>query len=431
MVLILNWIVRMSKISIFKVDTETLGGNNMELDKILDYLDCRAKEVKKIDYEIGDIYKFLFSKCLTETIKKHCQIINKDIFGIETYKKYVDYESERLKGLWQVGYFLKYKGKKVTFHLDLRTTMTIHPALNIYVMEKDMTLASELLGKITEEIHSLKKTMFTGTGRMFNLERKYDFDEIILPENIKQVIKEQVIDFFDKEDLFLKHDIPFKRGLILHGNPGNGKTLLCKILASNLNCNFIWVPSADVAFSYDISNIYMLARMIRPCIVLMEDIDLLGFEGRESRASREILGELLNQMDGFHSNSGLITIGTTNNCESLDKAISNRPGRFDIKLPFNDPDFEMRKKLIKKFTEKMEIAKDVDLEDIIKRADKLSCSGVKELINKSLIFSCEELKKESKQKVILTKTSFKRAIISMELQKKQIGFLSIPKEKAS
>jgi len=113
MVLILNWIVRMSKISIFKVDTETLGGNNMELDKILDYLDCRAKEVKKIDYEIGDIYKFLFSKCLTETIKKHCQIINKDIFGIETYKKYVDYESERLKGLWQVGYFLKYKGKKV------------------------------------------------------------------------------------------------------------------------------------------------------------------------------------------------------------------------------------------------------------------------------------------------------------------------------
>jgi len=78
-----------------------------------------------------------------------------------------------------------------------------------------------------------------------------------------------------------------------------------------------------------------------------------------------------------------------------------------------------------------ESGKDPGDEDIIKRADKLSCSGVKELINKSLIFSCEELKKESKQKVILTKTSFKRAIISMELQKKQIGFLSIPKEKAS
>jgi len=144
--------------------------------------------------------------------------------------------------------------------------------------------------------------------------------------------------------------LPTKRGVLLLGNPGNGKTLAGKLLASELACTFIWVPYHDSRIDdYSYTDIFQMARELAPTIVFMEDIGSQGGVDRRSTPASRDLGELLNLLDGLEENIKVITIATDNYPEMLDRALVNRPGRFDVKIDFNDPDADQRKALLQKF----------------------------------------------------------------------------------
>ncbi|KAH9216303.1 P-loop containing nucleoside triphosphate hydrolase protein [Leptodontidium sp. 2 PMI_412] len=167
------------------------------------------------------------------------------------------------------------------------------------------------------------------------------WDEVILNPVMKANLIEDVQGFFDNKSLYKSLAVPWKRGLILHGVPGNGKTISLKALINALGARPDPVPSLYVKSfdacqgpKYSIRQIFSHARVMAPCLLIFEDLDSLVTDKTRSY--------FLNEVDGLESNDGILMIGSTNHLNSLDPAISKRPSRFDRKYHFKIPNEEER-----------------------------------------------------------------------------------------
>jgi len=252
----------------------------------------------------------------------------------------------------------------------------------IYCNEKDSTDASKIIGDIIEDSiknNFFKKAKITPNGKFIKPDST-TMDDIILADEIKRRIKSGTIDMLSNIDTYKKNGISIKRGILMEGSPGTGKTLVAKALCNQIDSTFIWVTADDVAFPEDISSIYNMARELSPTIVLFEDIDYIGKKrANEGGSYDKITGELLNQMDGVDSNEGIITLASSNYPKTLDKALRNRPGRFDIRVRFEFPNSDLRKKMLDRFLSKSNCS-DVKLDDIIVKTDGYSGAYIKELV---------------------------------------------------
>lgn len=159
--------------------------------------------------------------------------------------------------------------------------------------------------------------------------------DLILPEDIKRELFRNVKSMIEKAPEYAKYGIPGKRGIIMAGPPGNGKTMACKVLAKKLDCAFIWC-SPDQVYDAGFDQIYEFARELAPSVVLLEDADVYGLDRRIGGFS-PMLGSLLNILDGVVENKGVVTILSSNYAEVLDSALTQRPGRFDTKLRIDRP----------------------------------------------------------------------------------------------
>ncbi|KAL2059993.1 hypothetical protein VTL71DRAFT_9815 [Oculimacula yallundae] len=167
------------------------------------------------------------------------------------------------------------------------------------------------------------------------------WDEVILNPTMKSNLISDVLGFFDNKDLYKSLVVPWKRGLILHGVPGNGKTISLKALINALGARTEPIPSLYVksfdacqGAKYCIRMIFAQARVMSPCLLIFEDLDSLVTEKTRSY--------FLNEVDGLESNDGVLMIGSTNHLDRLDPAISKRPSRFDRKYHFRIPDEKER-----------------------------------------------------------------------------------------
>ena len=160
---------------------------------------------------------------------------------------------------------------------------------------------------------------------------------------MKQSLIDDVQGFFDNQELYAQFAVPWKRGVILHGVPGNGKTVSIKALMASLYSRPDQIPSLYVKSfetncqteQYAIRQIFQQARSMAPCLLIFEDLDSL--------VNDDIRSYFLNEVDGLESNDGILMIGSTNHLDKLDPAISKRPSRFDRKYHFKIPGEEERK----------------------------------------------------------------------------------------
>jgi transitional endoplasmic reticulum ATPase len=163
------------------------------------------------------------------------------------------------------------------------------------------------------------------------------WSDVILDPEMKKNLIEDVQGFFDNQRLYADFAVPWKRGVILHGVPGNGKTVSIKALMSALYAREDAIPSLYVKSfetncqteQYAIRQIFQKARSQAPCLLIFEDLDSL--------VNDDIRSYFLNEVDGLESNDGILMIGSTNHLDKLDPAIAKRPSRFDRKYHFKIP----------------------------------------------------------------------------------------------
>ncbi|MBE3557850.1 MAG: ATP-binding protein [Ktedonobacteraceae bacterium] len=178
-------------------------------------------------------------------------------------------------------------------------------------------------------------------ARLFRSIQGTTFDNLILKGNLKQEIREDLEQFFAARDLYEAHGIPWKRGILFVGSPGNGKTHTVKAIINSLQQRCLYVRSFHSEYQTDEDNIHAVferARKSAPCMLVLEDLDSLLTPQNRSF--------FLNELDGFAANVGIVTLATTNHPERLDPAILDRPSRFDRKYPFNLPETPERQAYI-------------------------------------------------------------------------------------
>ena len=168
--------------------------------------------------------------------------------------------------------------------------------------------------------------------RLYQAIENTTFENLILPGELKQQILSDVEAFFAAHEMYEHYHIPWKRGILFLGTPGNGKTHTIKALINALKCPCLYVKSFKAQYSTDAKNIedvFRRARSAAPCLLVLEDLDALLTDENRS--------VFLNEMDGFAANSGIVVVASTNHPDRLDAAILDRPSRFDRKYHFDLP----------------------------------------------------------------------------------------------
>jgi hypothetical protein len=218
---------------------------------------------------------------------------------------------------------------------------------------------------------------WTKDNKLFTSIKSATFENLILPPQLKRELREDFRRFFSSREVYRQYGIPWKRGALLIGPPGNGKTHAIKALVNELGLPCIYVKSFNAGHATEQSNmrvVFARARRSAPCLVVLEDLDALI--KNENRAF------LLNELDGFADNEGVVVIASTNHPEKLDPAILDRPSRFDRKYRFDLPSLPERLAYIEHWNQALQIEMrltDSEAVAIAERADRFSFAYLKEL----------------------------------------------------
>ena len=192
---------------------------------------------------------------------------------------------------------------------------------------------------------------------------------------------------------YAKRGVRPVKGVILEGPPGNGKTLFARALAQEAGVNFIATKGADFQSAFmslgarKIRMLFAKAARHKPCIVFIDEFDSIG-ERRNyagtgiDKENNRIITAMLNEMDGFAANDGILVVAATNSYRSLDPALV-RPGRFDVKLTVGNPDAATRRELVELYTQGRGRALDPSLspEELVAAFDGLSCAAIETCLN--------------------------------------------------
>lgn len=163
--------------------------------------------------------------------------------------------------------------------------------------------------------------------------QKANWDKVILDEKMKSELTSVVDKFFDSKDVYEDLGVPWKRGLIFGGEPGNGKTISIKALMHTLLFDrkdpIPTLYVRDAPYNYHIRNVFTMARRLAPCMLVLEDIETI--------VTPQTRSYFFNEMDGLENNDGLFVVASTNFLDRLDPGLSKRPSRFDRKYIFPIP----------------------------------------------------------------------------------------------
>jgi AAA+ superfamily predicted ATPase len=211
-------------------------------------------------------------------------------------------------------------------------------------------------------------------------------DQIVLPEALLDEIERQVIGVAKQASRLLASGQHLKRGILLHGAPGTGKTHTVSYLLSRLPDVTVIVISGRALGR--IREACSVARTLQPAAVVVEDVDLIAEERTARDGEHPLLFQLLNEMEGLNSASDVTFLLTTNRADLLEPALAERPGRVDLaaELPLPDPD--ARRALIRLYQGGL-VLDGVDLDAVIARTEGVTAPFLKELLRKAALLAAD------------------------------------------
>lgn len=210
--------------------------------------------------------------------------------------------------------------------------------------------------------------------------------DLILPDGIIEVIEKHVIGVAAHRERLLASKQHLKRGLLLHGAPGTGKTHTIRYLLSQLP-GVTAVTLSGNALQL-IGTACSIARSLAPSLIVIEDVDLIAQHRDQRQGQNPLLFQLLNEMDGLAEDVDVAFVLTTNRADVLEPALAARPGRVDQAVAFTVPDEEARRRLLHLYRGELKL----DLsgaDDVIERTEGVTASFLKELLRKAALVAAE------------------------------------------
>ena len=228
------------------------------------------------------------------------------------------------------------------------------------------------------------------------------FNDVAGAEVAKTELKE-IVDYLINPSEYANMGVKVRKGIILTGSPGTGKTLLAKALAGEANVPFYSLNGSDFVQMYvgvgaaRVRELFATLRENSPCVLFIDEIDAVGkarsTSGGSSNDEREqTLNQLLSEMDGFKDNAGIVVIAATNRIDILDKALT-RPGRFDKTIVVDNPDLQGRFDILKIHARNKNLSDDVDLMKLARRTCGFSGAELANVLNESGIIAIRKHKK--------------------------------------
>ncbi len=265
-------------------------------------------------------------------------------------------------------------------------------------------------------IRGMGRSMGGGPGSIFNIGKSraqlYDkntnvnvtFKDVAGLEEAKVEIME-VVDFLKNPEKYTKLGGKIPKGVLLVGPPGTGKTLLAKSVAGEANVPFFSLSGSDFVEMFvgvgasRVRDLFNNAKSKAPCIIFIDEIDAIGRArgknaltgGNDEREST--LNQLLTEMDGFGTNSGVIVLAATNRADILDKALL-RAGRFDRQIYVELPDIVGRKEIFEVHMRNLKLGNDVDKEFLAKQTPGFSGADIANVCNEAALMAARKGKEE-------------------------------------
>ena len=222
------------------------------------------------------------------------------------------------------------------------------------------------------------------------------FTDVAGVEEAKTELSE-IVHFLKHPEIFRAIGARVPKGVLLVGPPGTGKTLIAKAVAGEASVPFFSISGSEFVEMFvgvgasRVRDLFRQAKKQVPCIIFVDEIDAVGrqrgagFSG--SNDEREhTLNQLLVEMDGFDSETGIVIIGATNRPDVLDKALL-RPGRFDRQVMLDAPDIAGRKAILEVHSRGKPLSEDVDLEVLAQQTPGFSGADLANLLNEAAILS--------------------------------------------
>lgn len=213
---------------------------------------------------------------------------------------------------------------------------------------------------------------------------------------------EELIDFLKTPKKYMELGARIPTGVLLIGPPGTGKTLLARAVAGEAAVPFYTISGSDFVEMFvgvgasRVRDMFKTAKQNAPCIVFIDEIDAVGRQrgtglggGHDER--EQTLNQLLVEMDGFGTNSGIIVMAATNRPDVLDPALL-RPGRFDRQITIGRPDIKGREAILKVHAKNKKISPKVTFADIAKRTPGFTGADLENLLNEAALLAARENK---------------------------------------
>ncbi|WP_219825824.1 AAA family ATPase [Nonomuraea typhae] len=333
--------------------------------------------------------------------REHEDFVNMLASAAQGWQKYepgaVDYTTvaigpDETTEVISLGLILAHSPEGTPVVIGVRGAQDHPPMCSVVVLATDRATATRTRDEI--ERHMREKDIYRGQILSFEWSEhrgnelvtflprpELQADQVILPGGVLETIERHIIGIGEQTVRLRAHGQHLKRGLLLHGPPGTGKTHTVRYLMGRMpGCTVIVMTGVAIKF---VAQAAGLARRLQPAIVILEDVDLVARDRSYTEDGNPLLFALLDAMDGVGADADVTFVLTTNRADVLERALADRPGRVDLAVRVPKPDAEGRAALLRLYARDMRL--EADLEPIVAKTEGATASFFKELLRRAVL----------------------------------------------